>query len=273
MSGIEMSGMMTPGDPIAEYLDKLRAGLRVAPGEAELIVAEAEDHLRETAAAGMAIGMTELEAQQAAISSFGPPGAVIRAHLARLSRAAMVLGEAVLATWKLTSLLLLAAGLSGLAAHILAGFRASAYRWQFIQFTPPTPPPHITLPVQHVVFNVVTGVWTDSINGGAMTVTWPVPGDVAWQASGLAAIAGVIMLTGYVLTSPHRRTGRSPGPVLAGFFPAVAAVFFGIATLTLLGLNLSGVDGPFDPGLVIAVCLALAVGYAARTVRTLHRKG
>ena len=100
-----MSGMMTPGDPIAEYLDKLRAGLRVAPGEAELIVAEAEDHLRKTAAAAMAIGMT----------------------------------------------------------------------------------------------------------------------------------------------------GRSPGLVLAGFFPAVA--------------------GPFDPGLVVAVCLALAVGYAARTVRTLHRKG
>ena len=39
---------------------------------AELIAAETEDHLRETAAAGMAIGMTELEAQQAAISSFGP---------------------------------------------------------------------------------------------------------------------------------------------------------------------------------------------------------
>ncbi len=43
----------TSGDLIGEYLDQLRAGLRVAPGEAELILAEAEDHLRETAAAGV----------------------------------------------------------------------------------------------------------------------------------------------------------------------------------------------------------------------------
>ena len=61
--------------------------------------------------------------------------------------------------------------------------------------------------------------------------------------------------------------------VLAGFFPAVAAVFFGIAALAPFGLSLSGVDGPFDPGLVIAVCLALAVGYGARTARPLHRTG
>ena len=35
-------------------------------------MAEAEDHLRETTAAGLATGMTEREAQQAAISAFGP---------------------------------------------------------------------------------------------------------------------------------------------------------------------------------------------------------
>ena len=54
-------------DLIAGYLDELYARLRVPASEAELIAAETEDHLRETAAAGMAIGMTELEAQQAAI--------------------------------------------------------------------------------------------------------------------------------------------------------------------------------------------------------------
>ena len=64
------------GDLIAGYLAELRAGLWVPAAEAELIVAEAEDHLRETAAAGLAVGMTELEAQQAAISSFGPVRAV-----------------------------------------------------------------------------------------------------------------------------------------------------------------------------------------------------
>jgi hypothetical protein len=66
----------------------MAVGRRPGPGRAELIAAEAEDHLRETAAAGMEIGMTELEAQQAAISSFGPIRAVVRAHRRRTVTAA-----------------------------------------------------------------------------------------------------------------------------------------------------------------------------------------
>ena len=33
-------------DLIEAYLDELRRGLRLLPGEAEMILAEAEDHLR-----------------------------------------------------------------------------------------------------------------------------------------------------------------------------------------------------------------------------------
>ncbi len=95
-----MSGVVAP-DLIAGYLEELYAGLRVPPAEAELIAAEAEDHLRETAAAGMAIGMTELEAQEAAISSFGPIRAVVRAHRRRTVTA----GGAAMAAWKLAALL------------------------------------------------------------------------------------------------------------------------------------------------------------------------
>lgn len=60
-------------DPIAGYLAELCAGLRAPAAEAELILAEAEDHLREAAAAGLATGLTELQAQRAAISSFREP--------------------------------------------------------------------------------------------------------------------------------------------------------------------------------------------------------
>ena len=102
-------------DLIAGYLAELRAGLWVPAAEAELIVAEAEDHLRETAAAGMAVGMTELEAHQAAISSFGPVRAVIRAHRRRTVTA----GDAVMAAWKLTGLLATTVGAGGLAAVFL----------------------------------------------------------------------------------------------------------------------------------------------------------
>jgi hypothetical protein len=98
-------------DLIAGYLEELYAGLRVPAAEAELIAAEAEDHLRETAAAGMAIGMTELEAQQAAISSFGPVRAVVRAHRRRTVTA----GGVAMAAWKLAALLATTVGVGGLA--------------------------------------------------------------------------------------------------------------------------------------------------------------
>ena len=98
-------------DLIAGYLEELYAGLRVPAAEAELIAAEAEDHLRETAAAGIAIGMTELEAQQAAISSFGPVRAVVRAHRRRTVTA----GGAAMAAWKLAALLATTVGAGGLA--------------------------------------------------------------------------------------------------------------------------------------------------------------
>lgn len=98
-------------DLIAGYLAELCAGLRVPAADAELIVAEAEDHLRETATAGLAIGMTEREAQEAAISSFGPVRAVVRARRRRGVTAA----DAAMAVWKLAGLLAATVGAGGRA--------------------------------------------------------------------------------------------------------------------------------------------------------------
>ena len=68
------------GDLIAQYLTELRARLRTAPEGTTDILAEAEDHLRESMAAGLAAGMSEEEAQQAAISAFGSARTVARAN-------------------------------------------------------------------------------------------------------------------------------------------------------------------------------------------------
>ena len=48
------------------------------------MLAEAEDHLRESVAEGLAAGLSEREAQEHAVSSFGSVRAVVRAHDARL---------------------------------------------------------------------------------------------------------------------------------------------------------------------------------------------
>ena len=105
-------------DLIAGYLADLCAGLRVPAAEAELILAEAEDHLRETAAAGLAIGMAEPEAQQSAISSFGPVRAVVRAH----RRRAVTVGDAAMAAWKVAALLATTVGAGGLAGMGIFAF-------------------------------------------------------------------------------------------------------------------------------------------------------
>ena len=100
-------------DLVEAYLAELRTRLR-AP-DAELVLAEAEDHLRESVAAGIAIGMSEREAQEAAISAFGPVRAVVRAHA---SRRGYVAADLVLTGLKL--------GWTGMFAVAASGFVALA---------------------------------------------------------------------------------------------------------------------------------------------------
>ena len=224
-----------PGDLIGEYLNQLRAGLRVAPHEAELILAEAEDHLRETAAAAMAIGMTEREAQEAAISSFGPVRAVVHAHQTRRRRAAAVAGDAAAAAWKLASLFVLAAGVSGLATEVS---RAAN----------PMPRPVVLPAVDPFLAHL--------------------PGLVPVATT----VCGAILLAAYRLVRRRRqRRGRSWGARPAVAFPAVAAGFFGALALALVALSFSG-PGAGPPGLFIVAYLALAIGYAARAARILGRR-
>jgi HAAS domain-containing protein len=267
-------GMSEAGsDLIAGYLDRLRAGLRVPAAEAELIVAEAEDHLRETAAAGREVGMTERAAQEAAISSFGPVRAVVRAHHARRGWLAAA-AEAGLAAWKLAAVLLLTSGVTGLAIDTV------------MRFWPP----------------VVT------VTPGSQTPCWPclatrdaVIVNPVWPAWAVAAVGGAILLAGCgLILRVRRRRGR--GTLLGGFFPMVAAGFFGAIALALTTLSAGGVGVPVPGGLAsgpgfpvasspavadylavtdypavavylaVAAYLALAVGYAIGMARTLRRE-
>jgi hypothetical protein len=92
--------------PVEEYLHQLRASLRTRPEETSRILAEAEDHLYESMAAGRAAGLTETEAAEAAISSFGPVRAVVRAHQDPHGRAATALKGLATAIWLLTGTVL-----------------------------------------------------------------------------------------------------------------------------------------------------------------------
>jgi hypothetical protein len=248
-------------DLITGYLDRMRAGLRVPAAEAELILAEAEDHLRETAAAGLAIGMTEREAQEAAISSFGPVRAVVRAHHARRGSLAAA-AEAGLAAWKLTAILLLTSGVTGLAIDTIL---------------------RIWPPVVTVTPGPQTPCWPCLATQAAVIV------NPAWLVWTVAVAGGAILLAGCGLTLRVRRR-RGRGMLLGGFFPMVAAGFFGAIALALTTLSAGDVGVPvpgglaLSPGLAAAVYpavavylaaaayLALAVGYTIRMTRTLRRE-
>jgi hypothetical protein len=99
------------GDPVEEYLAALRAQLRTPRGRTDEIVAEAEDHLRESAAAREATGLSAMAAQRAAVAAFGPVKRVTRAHRPQPSDYAAATAAGA---WPLFGAFLLAAALFGL---------------------------------------------------------------------------------------------------------------------------------------------------------------
>jgi hypothetical protein len=239
-------------DLIVAYLDELRAGLRMPPGQAELIVAEAEDHLCETAAAGMAVGMTELEAQQAAISSFGPVRAVARAHRHRGG----VAGKAAMAGWNLVAVLAITVGAGGL---VNVGIIVRSL----------DPPP---------------GAQLAGLGPAGRAELYG-----AVMAGGVIALAGYRLIRRRS-RRPHAGS-RPPGPlaslVSAAFFLIVAALLFVLNVTgvviqeTMFGPTFSGsatwAGGGWaggwmqpelvhliDPDTVVAGCLAVAVGFGAQ---------
>lgn len=93
-------------EPIRHYLDELRLSLRIP--EVGRILVEAEDHLRAATAAGVAAGLTETEAQRAAIARFGPVSAIVYAHQARHGRVVAMLADLAIAAWRVAAYCLLA---------------------------------------------------------------------------------------------------------------------------------------------------------------------
>ena len=211
--------------PVEEYLSQLRASLRTRPEQTSEILAEAEDHLRESVAAGLRAGMTEMEAQEAAVSAFGSVRAVARAHQTRRAGAIAVLGGWTMTTTKLAGLSLLAFGATNLVLFATVKMTHPGVR--------------------------------------------PAPGTGAWSLADpvlrgiTAGTAGLLLLAGCLIVRRFRR--RWAAAVRgAGYFPLVAAIFFGIGTLAQILLIISGIH---IGGLPVLATLALAIGYGIRTLR------
>jgi hypothetical protein len=94
------------------------------------------------------------------------------------------------------------------------------------------------------------------------------PSASTWLICALAVVFGVATLGA---CRRVRRWVTVRRELLAGAFPVVAAAVCGALGTAAIGLCQVGTWAAIIPGMIAAV--VLAVGYAARTVRTLHRKG
>ena len=253
-------------DPVEDYLDQLYAGLRTTPREARRIIAEAEDHLREATAAGVEAGLTEQEAQEAAISSFGSVNAVVRAHARRIPPLA-VFGELVMAAWKLASIAVLAVAGSGVVALIMnytigrqfvggdpsaaGGFSAGAcHYWMSLW-------PH----AQSCGHAAMLEASSDTVSLRLLTL-----------------IPGLVLLEGYLLARRYqRRRGWRIDLLPDGFVPTVAACLFGALTVGLAYLAAAAPDGAAltaGPGSFLSaaiVTLLITIAFVPALRRTLLR--
>jgi hypothetical protein len=172
---------------IDDYLNELRARLRGPAAERDRILAETQDHLRESVAASVAAGLTETQAQEAAINAFGSVRAVARAH----TRHRGWLADAGLVVWKLGWLSLLGIAVADVAQA-----------W--------------------VLRRVVTAsaVIASGPDRGTVIPGGPSASHQLLVQAAIMLAAGLVLASGYAVVR-HRR-----GALLGGYFPLVAAAFF-----------------------------------------------
>lgn len=245
-------------DLVGAYLAELRAKLHVPA--AELVLAEAEDHLRESVAAGLAIGMTEAAAQEAAISAFGPVRAVVRAH--RRTRLQLA-GDLVLAAWKLgwTGMFAIAgSGLVALAMDHLLGRRFVGQA-----------PPGYSFPAAKCQYWLST--WPSAHTCAEAAMLENSSDAVSLRVFG-GAVGGLVLLAGYLVARAIWRRRAVPA-LPGGFFPAAAVAVFGLGAVVLALITLTGsqIGVPTGPGAYLSgalVALAVAAAYAPAARRALR---
>jgi HAAS len=214
-------------DLIERYLAELRASLRTPPAKTAHILAEAEDHLRESVAAGRAAGLTERAAQQAAISAFGAVRAVVRAHPWRPATGA----DLVLAACRAVGVYLLTVCAVSIAVHAVV--------WQAVSSSPPGRYPFATP------------------RGYAGSPT-------LWLGCG---IVGLALLGGcHVARRIRQRRAPGQGEVPSAFYSLVTAVFCVLLAVVLaLASRATRVPHGLLPWAVPGALVATA-GYGVRVV-------
>ncbi|MFI5064531.1 MAG: permease prefix domain 1-containing protein [Streptosporangiales bacterium] len=263
------------GDLVEDYLDQLYTGLRGSPRLGRRLLAEAEDHLRQGVAEGVAAGLSERAAQEAAISGFGLVRAVVRAHQVQRRRmpSLAVLADLVMSAWKLGSIGLLAVGASGLVVAVMNRLFGRPFVGAVA--------PGTKLPAADCQYWL--SIWPHA-HSCAQAYMLESSSD-AVTLRGAAGLLGLVLLAGYLLARRlTARRGWSPGILPDGFTPAIAVSLFGVAGLGLGWLALmhggglvafGGITGPgfYLSGAIVALIMAAAFGRSLHSSLIRHARG
>jgi hypothetical protein len=240
-------------DLVAAYLAEL--GSRLRTPDADLVIAEAEDHLRESVAAGIAIGMSELEAQEAAISAFGSVRAVVRAHNLRSGQVAR---DLVMAAMKLGWVGMFAVAASGFVAWAMDGLLGRS----FVGGSPTATTRFAPAQCEYWL-----RLWPGAHTCAQAAMLESSADAVSLRVLG-GGVAGMALFGVYLLALKYWRPGGVrvlPG----GFFPLVAAAVFAVGGLALVVCAFTGgpLGAPAGPGSYLSgalIALGMAAVYGAR---------
>lgn len=240
--------------PIDAYLNELLVALQGNAPDVRRVLAEAEEHLRDAAAEGVAAGLEPEEAERQAVARFGSARLVARRFAAetpaRLTRA--LLGQVVLAALLLGSVGLVAVGMSGGVAAAMGslwgksfvagdphGITYTAARCADFQEYHPRPTCEQAATAHH--FDEVVGYRLD------------------------AGVLGLLGLGAYAVARRRRQQVRVGG-LPETFVPTVAAAVFAVGGGGLL-LMAFGQMGPGSGEYLSGALVALvAAGWYGRTL-------
>jgi hypothetical protein len=249
--------------PIEIYLDQLVRELSARrPRDFREMLAEAEAHLRDDAALGVAQGLSERDAERQAVARFGPAAALATAEQQRTRVPYRVLAGQVLASAVLLgSIGAVAIGLSGLLAEV---FRLVGGARFVVDSAPgqTLAPADCTrwLSLDNAARSCHDAAIADWIN----EVVWY---RVAFGVLGLAAVGAFMLL--------QRRTSRRVVLLPRAICDTVAVTLFSGAALWTagMGVDLVAIDSGHGSGQWLSaalVALLAAVVFGVRLARTLR---
>jgi hypothetical protein len=251
--------------PIEAYLDELVAALPMRrPRALRQLLAEAEAHLRDDAAQGVASGMTPDAAELAAVTRFGPAGHLAAAERDRLKTPLRALASQFAATAVLL-------GGVGAVAVGASGAISAGIAWFAGTRVLAAPAPGAVLSGSDCARWLALDPAARTCRAAA-TADWA--SEVIWYRLAVGLL-GVLCLAG--LVALRRRTAATSRWALlpSAVSDTIALTLFGVGGLWTLGKGLDAVAGSAGDGSgqwlsAAVVALLAAAGFGARLARDLR---